>query len=162
MLFNTVYAFKLYSITPNIRVNKDWSKKDNLFDVDTDYLFTVMVKKTLNPNLYKEIVTGITIPAYRKIRKTVYTEKYILHKIPKKPVFIKINEKEDDFIDSNIYIPTAKEVEEYIKEHTDDNFKEKLKSAFKKAEGYYETAYLKGDYSDDKKIKQMLKSLRKK
>lgn len=169
MIFDdTVYKCSLHSITPDIRVNHDWSKKENIASAETIIIGEIMVQRTLNPNVYREIVTGTLIPVYRTTTKfglcyASHGNRY--YKVPKKPVFIKINDRYafGDYT-SSLKVAPLEEVKNYIERFSGDieGFKYQLNSLFERAEAYYEKASSKNDASDSAKIKMLVKSIGKK
>ena len=167
MLFDTVYECDLHSITSDIRVNQDWNKKANIAAAETKIVAKVMVQPTFNPNIYKEIITGTLIPAYKTTLKKGIThlDEEIYYTVPKKPVFIKINE--NCFYmkyTSDLVVAKAEDIKRYIEYHSRNvlDFKTQLDYIFQTAENYYENAALKNNYSEKRMVKILLKSLRKK
>lgn len=168
MLFDTVYKFDLHSIKSNIRVNQDWNRKKNIAAANTEIVAELMVQPTFNPNIYREIVTGILIPVYRTTLKRGITHSIkgdTYYKVPKKPVFIKIKEINSySEYTNDLVIAKAEEVKKYIEKHTSnvDDFKNKLNNIFQTAEEYYENASSQNNYSNKVMVKSLLKSLKKK
>ena len=167
MLFDdTIYIADLYSITSGIVVNHDWSKKENIMEANAKVVKNIMVRKTFNPNVYREVVTGILIPVYRKTIKYGGVHSIsgdVYYKIPNKPVFIKIYEEYYSSYTTNLRAASFKQVENYVANIDDvEKFKNELNNIFLKAEEYYEKASLKNNYSDNKKAKKLLKSLNRK
>ncbi len=167
MLFDTVYECDLYSITPEIRVNQDWNRRKNISEADTKIVSKIMVQRTINPNFYKEIITGMLIPAYRTIFKSGAFHSWggdIYYRVPKEPVFIKFEERH--FYDNHwnsLVVAQAVDVKKYIEEHASnvEKFKNELTNLFKTAEEYYEDAYLKNTYSNKKTVKSLIKTIKK-
>lgn len=171
-MFNndTVYECNLYSITPYIRVNKDWTKFQNIKMAETKSVATIMVRPTLRKNIYKEIVTGVPIPVYRITRKYSFfrpLEGDVYYSIPKMSAFIKIEETYDQGITltktSSLTVAYAEDVKEYIEEHLSkkSDFKKKLYNIFQTAEGYYANALAQNNYSNETEVKSLLKSMKK-
>lgn len=169
MLFDdTVYKCSLHSITSDIRVMNDRSKRENIAGANTEIVGEIMVQPTINPNMYREIVTGMLIPAYRRTVKVglfhdLHGDGY--YRVPKKPVFIKINDQYlfGDYT-SSLKVAQLEEIKEYIEKFSSDidSYRYYLNSLFEKAEACYDRASLKGEISEKTKIKMLVKSIGKK
>lgn len=163
MIYDTVYKCDLYSITDDINVLDDLSKKENIANASKKVVDTIMVQATFSNKFYREIITGILIPVYRKTMKygidTPDVGKLIC-KIPGRPVFIEVNEKKfgDVILNSDLTAANFDEVKSYIEQHQDVvAFKNHLNVIFQNADEYYEN-----NRSDKYKIHILLKSMRKK
>ena len=143
-----IYKCDLLSITKDIKVDKDKSKRENIRSAETEVVETVMVERTLLKDSFKELITGKIIPAYcistHKIDKNYEGATY--HYVPKKPYFIKYHEEEivDEYQGNDLQLATADELEEYVAQNMPGgnftNFSDRLDKIFKIAETYYNEA----------------------
>ena len=62
MYFDKVYKCDLLSITPDIEVYDNVDKKINIFYADLKPVKKIIVRRTLNPYVYQEVLTGKLIP----------------------------------------------------------------------------------------------------
>ena len=166
MFNNPVYKCELLSITPDIRVNVDKSMRNNVLNADTEVVSTVLVKKTWNPDYFREIVTNKLIPVYCVI---TFDNNTVLNgtterSAPKSPVFVKCHLKVGDeglVLESDLIPATAEEVKTYVFDHMDrEKYGEKLDSIFNQGMTYYNDSKAKGIESDEKQIKKYLKALK--
>lgn len=168
-LDSTVYKCNLLTITEDVIVNADESKKTNIANAKIQPAITLMVQKSLSGNYFKEIITGKIIPAYREIyyKEEVFPFKEkVRYSFPKKPYFIKYVQRNDSINNeytNDLKEPSLQEVKEYIKLHSDNKkFANILDTIFNQAEEYYNESLAKNNLSDEKQIKNIVKSLKKK
>lgn len=57
-----VFLAKLDSVTPNINVDTDLSKAENIDKAEKECVEKILIQKTSNKNFYREIITGKLIP----------------------------------------------------------------------------------------------------
>ncbi len=168
---SAVYKCDLLSITPDIRVNIDEPKKENIKNADTVVVGTIMVKPTINPKYFREIITKKLIPVYRITKRNGSGLPYggkIFYKAPDIPCFIKYSETQffDEYQGNTLKKASAEEVKNYIERYvasdgTCNELLDKLNEIFKRAEEYYEEAAKKNTYSDETQIKSLIKTMRK-
>lgn len=163
-MFDDIYECNLCSITPDIRVNHDRSKKSNIINAYKKDVMEIMVQRTHRRNFYREIITGILIPVYRMRSLGLGMASCSIPK-PFLPYFIVIVEYKDSLFErfNNLTLAEDKDVKKYIEKHgsNPDGFKNELYEIFQKAEGYYEQAYSKNEYSDKYQVKSFLKNMRR-
>ena len=162
MFFGTVYKCDLHSITPHIKVNRDWSKKENIEDADTIVVAKIMVQKTFLPNIYKEIITGRLIHVYKTIRYSYGWDGEVIE-VPAKTVFIKIYENRLCAY-NDLNIAKSYEIEKYIEKNSTnvDEYRKKLDDLITQADEYYDNSYEQENYSCEKeKVKSLLKKVKR-
>ena len=167
MFHKPVYKCDLLSITKDIRVNNDESISKNIADAETENICTVLVQETWNPSYVKEIITGQKIPVYRTLhyKNSTVLNGTIEREVPDYPCFIKYDMDvgdEGEILSRDLVLATAPEVSEYISIHKmKDDYALYLFEMLKRGERFYNESKAKGIVSDQKQIKQMLKSLGK-
>lgn len=164
MFFDKVYECELYSITPNIRVNKDWGRYQSIEAAEVVPVMKIMVKKTFIKDMYKEIVTGHLIPAYRVTLNLNKAYPTFINHVPYKPVFIEFEEVlQGIHTYSKLEVAKADAVEAYLNKYLDkkDELEAYLEEKFEQAESYYEEALKLDNYSDKERIKTLLNSIPK-
>lgn len=134
-------------------------KRKNIAEADTLSVKKIMVQPTINPNVYREIVTGMLISVYRTTTKFGLCHALngdIYYKVPKSLVFIKIYDMYNfGEYSSSLEVADLIEIEKYIMQHTSyiTQFRQELNDIFQKAESYYESASLKSNISKKAEIK---------
>ena len=161
-----VYKCDLLTVTENIEVDRDASKRTNIRNAETRVAKTVMVERTLNG--FKELITGKKIPEY-----SIYTHKIdkdypgeVTHFVPKKPYFIKFHEEElvDRYQGNDLQLATAEELEDYVGENMPGgeitHFSEELDKIFETAEFYYSAAEKSKIYGNKTRIRTVKRYIR--
>lgn len=170
MIFDkNVYECNLYSITSDIKVNKDLSKRENIRkNFEIKVAEKVMVKPTIRKNIFKEIVTGKLIPAYRISYCSIGNAlPDFTYTVPNSPVFIKVHEEYDilsgDY-DCDLYnrrVTNNQDIIAYLQNHSKEEWEEKLDSIFQQGEEYYNNAAAQNNYSNKAPVRTLLKAFRK-
>ena len=126
MFNNPIYKCSLYSITSDIEVDPNKSMRENIETAPAVSIATVLVKKTILPGCFREIVTSKLLPVYTE---TTYTNTLLEgdaeREIPKSPVFIKVNRvlgHAGEEVYTDLDKATPSEVEEYYIDHSDKGF----------------------------------------
>lgn len=163
-MLNNIYECNLYSITPDIRVNHDWSKERNILRANKMNVKKIMVSPTFKRNFYREIITGVQIPVYRI--HTLQSLCKVYYSIPSLFLSYYIMIIENGLLFqyyNNLEIATTENLKEYLEKYSSNPaaLKKELNEIFQKAEEYYECAYKKGEYSDEYKVKCLLKTIRR-
>lgn len=153
MLYGDVYSESLYRITKNFNFNPEMDKRKNIEIAKTKRIVDIMVRKTVNPNVYEEILTGIKFPIYEEEYDdglSYYTHRYI----PKKPYYIKVYKDNKRIMNKAGY----DELKSYVDKYADniEEFREYLNSVINDAEQYYQDSYDE-HYDEKAKIKSLLK-----
>lgn len=114
-----------------------------------------MVQPTFKAGIYKEVITGMKFPVY-----IIYSNNGLYEdELPPSPIFIL--QKLDDYDwCSDWEIAQADDVEKYLEQDL-NNFKNQLKNIKQKAYEYYENASLKNNYSNNARVKSLVKSFRR-
>lgn len=147
MCSKVIYGCALHSITPDINIYKNSKKRENIEYADTKVVSRIMVKPTFIKNIYREIITGKMIPAYRLI----FNRNKCFYKVqvPLSTVFIKVeeeinNENKELSYTNNLHRADEQDVKKYIEENkSKEEFKEYLDRLFEQGEEYYEDALAK-------------------
>ncbi len=163
-MLNNIYECNLYSITSDIRVNHDWSKAKNILRANKTDVMKIMVSPTFRRNFYREVITGISIPVYRVHKLQSLCSVYYSIPSPFLPYYIMIIENGLLFqYYNNLEIASIENLKEYLERYSSnsDALKKELNEIFQKAEEYYEQAYKKCEYSDEYKVKSLLKNMRR-
>ena len=145
MFNNPIYKCSLYSITSSIEVDPNKTMRENIENAPTTPISTVLVRKTIHPRYFREIVTGKLLPVYTE---TTFTNTLLKgdveREIPKSPVFIKVNRVEGhagEEVYTDLEKATPSEVEEYYIDHGDRGFFDlSLYEVFARGYGIYEKA----------------------
>lgn len=157
-----VYKCDLLSITPNIKVENDQSKKHNIKSAQKEKKKTIIVKPTIFRNYFKEILTGIKIPIYR-IQKIKGYEELEYHYPPKTPCYIQYTEEIDgeEYLGNTLQEATLEEIKAYLDRYSSETDIEQLRkeitSCFFEAEEYYKKAQGKKNVSESAEIKKLIK-----
>lgn len=163
-----VYKVKLKSITPDISINTNLSREQNLINAKREDVAEVMVQRTSSENFYREIITGKLIPvATLRINGSVYDyynyNNFIIVE------WIYLYDKHGN-IETDISVPfvkvSAEDLENYLydrKEHFNGYscFSKYLDSLFNNAESYYTKSLENVEENEDKKISDLLASIEK-
>lgn len=121
-----VYKFELLSVAPNHKINDLGDKRSNIEVAETNSVGEIFAYKTMNPNYYRELITGKPIPVYRVIVKDSAFRRINKVVVPNSATYIKICETVDheilnrsySLIDSN---PSEDEIYNYILKNTTNN-----------------------------------------
>lgn len=139
MFSKVIYECDLHSITPDILIKRKFKRRDNIENAYTKVVSKIMVRPTFIKNIYREIITGKKIPAYRLI---YYKNKsFYKVQIPSSPVFIKVEEEIGSEYTNNLKLAEEPDIKKYMqKNESKKDLKEYLDSIFKQGEEYYENA----------------------
>ena len=149
---SNMYKCKLYSITPSIYVNPNLTRRENIVNASTVAVTDLIVKRTLMPGYFKEVLTNKLIPVYYECLKN---RPKVIYSLPNVPCFIYYFETDNGFTG---LVPTINgDLEKYSKKHYSkengyDGFALELDEYFAKAEKYYEDAVKNDDLSGQKKL----------
>lgn len=155
---SNMYKCKLYSITPSIYVNPNLSRRENIVNASTEPVMDLIVKRTLKPGYFREVLTDRLIPVYYECMKR---RPKVIYSLPNVPCFIYYFETENGFTG---LVPTVTgDLEKYSRKHFSketgyDKFALELDDYFAKAEGYYEAAINNDDLSGQKKLIRKIES----
>ena len=99
-----IFKVNLLSVTPDIKVYKNFSKTKNITSAKKKVVTTVLVQRSLIPFYYREIITGKLIPS----SKYFVTDEFISH-----PVYIqKLKFFDQNYEEVKDYNELTKYVEE--------------------------------------------------
>ena len=160
-----VYKCVLLSIDESINVEADKSRRHNIANASVSPVATIMVKKAMLDNYFKEIITGTIIPAYRVERYKDFEDSplVVTEDVPKYGCYIKYNvdTRYERYLGDDLVLASADELESYINSNSREDLSYKLASLIYNAERYYQDALKKGKKSDEYRVKKLLKSLGK-
>lgn len=177
-----VYEVDLCSLSPNIVVYNDWSKKQNIHEnikmERIQIVRKIIVQETIYRRYMKEIITGRYIPINKKQIFWQYEQPFPrieeerLRKIEypilaNSLVFIGVEEYFDvdkKFPSDNLHEVRGRQLEEYLKKNTSStsNFKTNLETIFKEAQDFYKVAEEKNCFYDDEiMVRTLMKKAKK-
>lgn len=142
---NNVYECNLYSITSDIEIDSNLNMRKNIDNAPIEIVSKIMVQPTRRKNIYREIMTGVLIPAVvDDITFNPLTgDQILLHRsVPKSPVFIyvQICHVKNAIPRKELEIIDTKRVQEYYDTHRRNNLKSELNDIFNTANEYYNNA----------------------
>lgn len=162
-----VYKCRLLSVSNNIKIYKDLSKRKNIEQAETVEVETIFVQQTSNPSYLKEVISGKLIPVFR-IQKITGSGEEIIYKYPPAwPCYIKyIEELENEEYRGNTleeanYEELKAYYDKYRGEETTEIMDKHLEEIFSQGESFYQEALKKQEMSEQGLIKKLIKSRKK-
>lgn len=178
MYMKSIYEVKLYSLSSDIVVYNDWSKKQNIHNnikmEHIQFIRRIMVQETMFKRYMKEIITGRYIPINKKQIFWQYEQPF--PRIPEEElkkvdysilanslVFIGLEEYFDIYGKSsnNIREVRGSQLEEYLKQNTSSTstFRTDLENVFKESQGFYRIAEERNCfYNDEIMVRTLIKN----
>ena len=169
-MFNKkIYKCALLSITPDFVFNNNQSMKENIKNAKLDVIMNIFVKKTINSNYVREIITNKLIPIYKisKFNTCSRNNGKIVYDIPKSPVFIQVFEIVGDeglILESGLKEASSDDLKYYSLDHSDkDVYQRELEYYFHRGNKYYSYAKHKNDPEEvkEKRMKKVIKRCNK-
>jgi len=169
MFDKKIYKCSLLSITPDIEVNKGLNMKDNIKNANLNVVMNIFVKRTINSNYVREIITNKLIPVYKisKFNTCSRNNGKIIYDVPKSPVFVQVFETIGDeglIIESGFKEACSDDLKYYSLDHSDkDVYRRELEYYFHRGEKYYLNAKHKNDPEEvkEKRIQKVIKRCNK-